>query len=382
VRRSMPKGFAVLLVLAAVLVPAAMAASQHRQHPSLNLALVPLPKARLGPAAAGLDLAPGSGKETDGSGREIGYELLYGSPFLSNPGLDEVVTRVERFKTRRDANQSLALSKKQLLGELANFTQLNLTSTTSPLSISGIGDRRWGVLATFSVANYGSLYDAFESFSDGKYVLELVVVAGSQDLATTFVAAKAHMFDRRLDLGFDGRLHGHPVALPKFPPKLGPPASGPDPATAVLQTSDLPGSQVDYEDYSWLSGALSAYAVNFQPAGGAYDSVNQIVSVMPTTNGAAFVDAFIGAEELAFLVAFHPGSTVASTPVDVSAAGDEAQAAIASVTGPSLTANVAVVTLHSGPLADIVLAESKTTIDPATVQTLAQSAATRLDAAH
>ncbi len=376
VRGSMLKGVAVALVAAAVLAPAAAAKPYH---PTLNLALVPLSKAALGSEARGLPIAPGSGAQYDGVGHVSGYALDYGSLFLARPGLDEVSTGVDAYKTMRAAERALRDDRKSDVGLLANFTQLNLTATGASFSVPAIGDSHWTRAETFSVANYGSFSFAIEAFRDGKYVLHVAVAAGSQDLATFYAAVKARALDRRLQLGLAGRLHGRRVRLPSFR-QPGPPASGLDPGTMVLQTSDLAGSQIQGEEYDYFPGALSSYDLSFQPAG-SFDSVEQTVSVMPSTTSAAFAAAFLGVEEIAFSVNFAGTADTVVTPVDVSAAGDEAQAAVVSISTSRLHENVAVVTLHSGAVADIVFAENPTTIDPTDVQALAQAAAARLDAA-
>jgi hypothetical protein len=373
----MLKGLAVAIVVAAVVVPTAAAKSHH---PDLKLALLPLPKAKLGSAAAGLKLSPGSGPRSDGSsGQTTGYVLTYGSLFLANPGLDEVETGVEVYKTPRAAKRAVKQDRKSYFGSsglFENLTQLNLTAVEAPLSVPAIGDSHWAALLSLSVLNYGSVYYIVEEIRDGKYVLELAVAAGSQDLATSYAASKTRVLDRRLHLGLNGRLHGRPVALPKFR-KPGPPASGLDPATAVLQTSDLPGSQIEDDGYGNLLGGLSNYYVDFEPAG-SFDDASQIVSVMASTNSAGFLSGFLGAEIVAFGFSV-PGAQV--TPVDLSAVDDEAQAAIVSASVSGQTTYEAVVTLHSGAVSDIVAAESSATIDASDVQTLAQAAANRLDAA-
>jgi hypothetical protein len=314
-----------------------------------------------------------------------GYSLTYGSLFLDTPGLDEVAMIVDGYKTTRAARRALKQQRKEYLGGssyVKNLTQLNLTATEASLAVPAVGDSRFGALLTLSVPTYGSVYLVDEEIRDGKYILQLTVAAGSQDLATSYAAAKARLFDRRLHLGLNGRLHGRSVRIPKLR-KQGPPKSGLDPATAALQTSDLPGSQIDFGGYDGFTGAgaLSSYTRNFQPAA-PFDIVSQIVSVMPSTNGAAFTSALLGAELIAFgLSNAGSGSTTQVTPVDVSAVGDEAQAAIVSVSGSGPMRDVAVVTLHSGAVADIVIAESAATIDPSAVQSLAHAAADRLDAA-
>jgi len=383
VRSAMLKCLAAALVVAAVLVPAAAAKSHSSAR---KLALMPLPKSKLGSAAAGLKITFGSGPQPTYSseqrklGRVTGYALIYGSLFLANPGLDEVETQVDEYKTARQAKHALPYWKKEYFsGAVTHLTQLNLTATVSSLSVPAVGDRHWAKMLTLSVPNYGSVYYVYEEFSDGKYVLDLGVAAGSQDLAMSYAAAKARVLDKRLHLGLSGRLHGHRVALPRLP-HSGPPATGPDPKTAVLQTSDLSGSEIEYEGYGSFSGALSSYGLEFDPAS-SFDYVSQNVLVMPSTNGAGFVASYFGAEILA-VVAAHagPGNTV--TPVDVGAVGDEAQAATVSISDGADTAAVVVITLHSGPVADFVLAVRENgTIDASEVQTLAQAAATRLDAA-
>jgi hypothetical protein len=398
----MLKCLGVALVLAAVLVPTAAARSHHSalklgllslptaklvpaaaakpHHSTLKLALVPLPKAKLGSAAAGLHIALGSGPQYgDYPGAATGYALDYGSIFLANPGLDEVTTGVEVYKSARAAKRAVNHDKKNDFGSssiFGNLTQLNLTASEEPLVLAPVGDHGWATLISLSVVNYGSVYLVEDEFSDGKYVLNLAVAAGSQDLATSYAASKARMLDRRLHLGLSGRLHGHPVRLPKSRDP-GPPASGLDPKTAALQTSDLPGSAIYGDGYGSVFGALSSYEVDFEPAG-PFDDASQIIGVMPSTNSAGFVTGFLGAEFVAFGVSQPGGGSVA--PVDVSAVGDEAQAAIVSNSDPD-GVNIAVVTLHSGAVSDVVIAESSAAIDPVDVQTLAQSAATRLDAA-
>jgi hypothetical protein len=332
VRSSMLKGLAVAIVVAAVVVPAA-AAKPH--HSALNLALIPLPKARLGAAAAALTVTSSqSGAFTNGKA-EAGYQLTYGSPFLSNAGLDYVETFVNEYKSVRAAKRDLVANKKEALRNLAIFTglsQLNLTASGQPTAVPGIRHSHWAVLETFSVANYGSVYLVGVDYRDGKYILESAAAAGSQQLALSHAATDARILDGRLHLGLKGRLHGHPVELPK-PPKPGPPASGTDPAMAVLQTSDLAGSLIEDKGYSSSEAALSSYELSFHPAG-SFDSVQQTVTLMPSVNSAAFVAAFSGAIDIELFSGLSGGTV---SPVDVSAVDDDAQAAIISSSGSGAT---------------------------------------------
>jgi hypothetical protein len=376
----MVKGLAVALVAAAVLVPTATAQSHNT---TLKLPLVPLSKTRLGAAAAGLHIAPGSGPVLRGHrGFVAGYGLDYGSIFLANTGLDSVNTSVDEYTTARRAQRALTYDKDDFHPGSGNFTELNLTYAGGPLTVPAIGNSHWAAIQGYSVLNYGSAYVVGEGFRDGRFVLDVEVAAGSQDLATSFATAKARALDERLHLALNGRLHGRPVPLPKLT-KPGPPATGLDPVTAVLQTSDLPGSTIEHEGYGYpvldglFSGAFSEYDREFQPAG-AFGRVSQSVIVMPSTNSGGFVAGYSPGWLVLSLSSFSGGTP---TPVDVSSVGDEAQATIIPMSAPFVWASVAVVTLHSGRAADFVLAESSTTIDPSAVQTLAQAAANRLDAA-
>ncbi len=401
-RSSILKCVAATLVVAAVLVPAASAkshpallkpaflplsgaklgAAAGKSRPTtLKLALVPLPKAKLGAAAAGLTIAFGSGPQYDAPGNPTGYALGYGSLFLANTGLDEVETAVEVYKTERAARHAVKHDRRTFdsRSEIANLTQLNLTATEASLKAPSVGDTNWATLISLSVLNYGSVYLVDEEIRDGKYVLTLNIAAGSQDFATSYAAAKAQMLDRRLHLALGGRLHGHPVKLPKFR-RPGPPASGLDPKTAALQTSDLPGSTIADDGYGSIFGALSSYSVDFEPAG-SFDDASQIISVMPSTTSAGFLSGFLGADLVALPLSLPGATDPQVTPVDVSAVGDEAVAEIVSVSHSNQTAYFAVITLHSGAVSDVVYADSQHTIAASDIQTLAQAAATRLDAA-
>ena len=113
-------------LVAAVLVPSA-SASHHRH--TVKLALVPLPKSALGPAAASFSLAYDSGPVSNANaaahtsdataktfkklGRLAGYGLEYGNAFTGAAGVTDVRTNVEVYKTARDARRALVFWKKE-----------------------------------------------------------------------------------------------------------------------------------------------------------------------------------------------------------------------------------------------------------------------------
>jgi hypothetical protein len=100
---------------------------------------------------------------------------------------------------------------------------------------------------------------------------------------------------------------------------------------------------------------------------------------MPTPASAAYRAAFTGAGWIASDLFFAGPAYTQIIPVDVSAAGDNAQAAIVEISGGGQTLNEAVVALNAGPASDFLVADSSTAINPADVQNLAQTAANRLN---
>lgn len=374
------KGLAVAALIAAVGVPTASAKAQAR----IKLPLIPLQKPELGSAASALTISLGSGPQpNEGSrklkqlGRITGYQLIYGNLLIAGSGLDSVQTSVAKYKTAADAKHALSFWKKLTLAQTAGVSQLDLKATTAQTSVPRIGQGRWGTVATYSIPNNTSLYFVNEEFADGRFVLDLAIGAGSESFAKAYAKKTAHALDRRLHLAVAGRLHGRPAKLPTQP-KTGPPPTGPDPASLVLTASDLPASKVQQQGYDWVPVALSTYDLALEPAG-PFDDLFQTVSVMPTPASAAYRAAFTGAGWIASDLFFAGPAYTQIIPVDVSAAGDNAQAAIVEISGGGQTLNEAVVALNAGPASDFLVADSSTAINPADVQNLAQTAANRLN---
>ena len=383
------KSVAVAALAAAFLVPAAAATSS----PRVKVPILPLPKSALGSAAAALDLQFGSGIESDQEaayeagvspkrikklGRITGARLIYGSLFLAGNGLDEFQTSVDEYKTARDAKRALPFWKKQSSFDVQSYSQLNLTASRAPLSVPRIGGGRWATLDTFSVPGTTSLYYLSEEFCDGRFVIDVTIAADSESSAKAFAKTVARAVDKRLHVALAGRLHGKAIKPPGRP-QVGPPASGPDPSGMVLTTSDFPLSQLQQQGYDWLPESLSTYDVLLSPAG-AFDDVFQSVSLMPNPTSAAYVAALDGAGEIAGELAFAGASFTQVTPVDMTGVGDDAQGAILEISGGGQTLNEAVVTLNAQSVADVVIADSSSTISASDVQSMAHRAATRLNA--
>lgn len=147
----------------------------------------------------------------------------------------------------------------------------------------------------------------------------------------------------------------------------------------MLNASDLRSATLQQEGYDSVPVAVSTYDVVYSPAG-SFDDIFQSVSVMPTSASAAYSAAFGGADWIAGDLFFAGPAYTKVTPVDVSSAGDNAQAAIIEISGNGETLNEAVLTLNTGPASDLVIADSTSAIDPGDVQNLAQTTANRLNA--
>jgi hypothetical protein len=368
------------------------AASSSASSRRVNVGLLPLAKSALGSPAASLELMPGSGAQSDQEaaweagvspkkikkmGRLTGYRLIYGSIFNAGNGLDELQTSVDEYKTSRDAKKALPFWKKLTLTDTTGLTQMNLVATQAAISVPRIGSRRWALLDTFSVTGVTPIYYLSEEFSDGPFVVDVVIAADSESAAKAFAKKTAGAVNKRIQRALAGHLHGKVIKGPGAP-KVGPPASGPDPKTLTLTDADFPLSQVQQEGYDWLPSALSTYDVIIAPAG-SFDVVFQSVSLMQSQTSAVYAAAFNGAEELAAQLYFAGAAFTQVTPVDLTTVGDGAQGAILEISGGGQTLYEAVVTLNTSSVADTVIADSSAAVSAQDVRALAQKAADRLN---
>ncbi|HJU37079.1 MAG TPA: hypothetical protein VJ716_06660 [Gaiellaceae bacterium] len=389
----MKKVLLVAALTAVVLVPAAAASSSHR----VKLSLVPLPKSALGAAARGLTVARGSGviSNTAASnnsitanpttfaklGRLTGYDLTYGDRYSGRPGVTEIATGIDKYKTAAGARRGLAFWRKDdaKIGVLGSY---GLAVSVRSLKAPKAGKRRFAEGTTFSVPNAAPVALVDEQFTDGRYLLRVEVGAGSLSAGSRLAAKLARKLDHRLRLAEAGHLRGKPV---KLPPRLavGPPAGGPDLATLALTTADL-GGQATIVDHAYETPgppSLSEYQLDMQPAG-RFSALTQLLGWFPSVNEATVFGRFTGAA-FAYVLGsgLGTGGSGHFTPVDLSTVGDGAFGGIVSVsqTGQP-TIYLAIVSLSSGQVEDLVLTSSDSATQPADVVNLAQATANRLNA--
>lgn len=386
----MKKVLFVAVLAAAVLVPAASASKARR----VNLALVALPKSALGSAAHSLALAHDSGVVSNADavnnavaatagrikslGRVTGYTLDYGDTFSGKPGITAVDTSVDRYKTAADAKRGLAFWKLNdaLIGPLGKSSTVSVR--VQSVKLRKLGSARFGTAATISVANHTPLTLVDAQAADGQYVVEAQAASGSPGAAKALASKLLQKLDQRLHLALAGRLHAKPVKLlPAL--KAGAPTGGPDLGTATLTTADLGSATITDQGYDVDKQALSAYALFMQPAGH-FDDLSQEIEWYSSPNDASFIAAFQGAVFTNTLAAIL-GNSATQTPVDVSSVGDSAQATIlASTPGTGAPVYLAVVILTRGQATDLVFTQGQSPIQSSDVTSLAQAAATHLDA--
>lgn len=374
-------------------MPAGSASRSHR----VKLAVVALPKSALGVAGRSLAVSPDSGAVSnagatgksisagphtfDNFGRITGYVLSYGDPYSGGSGITSIETGVDKYKTAAGAKRGLAFWRKDdpKINVLAPY---GVVATVKALKPSKIGTHRFAEAATYAIPNAAPVTLVDEQFSDGRYVLQVDVGAGSLSEAFHAAGKLARTLDHRLRLAEAGHLRGKPV---KVPPQLdrGPPQGGPELGMLALTSSDFGGqATITEQGYNTPSTpSLSTFVEDMEPAGGFAD-LAQVIDWFPHANDATVLGRFEGVG-YAYglgegLLTGVPGQF---TQVDLSTVGHSAYGGIVSATPHGRpTVYFVIVTLSSGQAADLILAISESQVQSGDVVNLAQAAANRLDA--
>lgn len=361
-----------------VFVPAASATRSH----SVRLAVVPLPKSVIGAAAQSFSLAHDSGRVSNSSaaahtsdataktfrkmGRVDGYALEYGNAFTGAAGITAVRTSIEQYRTAADARRALGFWQKED-AELGKLDNPDFSVTSVPVDVPAPAARtsRFAYLTSYSASNIAPVAGIDEQVADGRFVLSVIVTAGTASDAVALAPTLAQKLDARLRLARNGRLHARPVKLPRK--KAGPPPGGPDLSALALRKADLPGKISVTKGYIADPAAISDYSVFMLPAG-PFDALDQEIEWYPAANEASFYADFEQATMLA-----QKGTTA----LDLSAVGDGAQGSIA----PSSDYSGGQVFFSSGHLAEFIFVAKEGKISSQAVTNLAQAAANRIDAA-
>jgi hypothetical protein len=384
----------VAVVVGAILCAPVASAASGKHSPRLRLPLVPLQQAQFGPVGASLALqwfdsgsvsnnaaafnAPGPAdpKKLKKMGRVTGYLLDYGIAYSGGTGVTEIKTGVDEYRTSPDATKALPFWRKQDTYGARSFRQLGVNLTFASQKVKKIGSSRFAYLTSMSVSGADPIYTLDEQFVDKRFILDTSVTAGTKAEALRQAPLLASILDHRLRLMLAGRLSGHAASIPVFP-NPGPPPGGPDLSAFVLQPSDLsPSTIVISQGYSIDTEAISSYGIDLRPAG-VYGEVVEGINWYANANEATWEGTFSGDE----IAAFAKLAGAGVTSVDVSAAGDNAMAAILPIgTGAGGNGSTALISLWQGQATDIVIAQSASQMTASDVQSLAQKAADRLNA--
>lgn len=359
-------------VVALVVVPTASASGAQR----VKLALVPLPRPVIGSAAQGFSLAPSSGvvsnaaaasSTRDGTaakfrklGRLSGYVVEYGDAFTGAPGITDVHTGIEQYKTARDARRGLAFWQKED-SKLGAVSQPGYAVTNVLVHVPAVGKKRFAHLTSYSASNIAPVSGLDEQVLEGRYILDVIVTAGTPAAARKL----AKKLDARLRLALEGRLRGKPVKLPAKA-KPGPPPGGPDLSLLALEASDLTGQVTVDKGYLFDPAAISDYSVFMLPAG-QFDVLDQEIEWYRSANEASFFADF---ENAAWRGQPH------TTALDLSSLGDGAQGSVTA--GSSYSSGLVV--LSTGRLAEFIFLSDQGAMATGEVTSVAQAAASRIDA--
>jgi hypothetical protein len=373
------RGLFVAALAAAILVPTALASRAHR----VQLALVPLPKSAIGPPAHGFALAYDSGAVSnaaaashtaDGTpatfkklGRVGGYALEYGNAFTGAVGVTDIRTGIEQYKTSAGARRALAFWKKED-AKLSALDNPGFTVTSIPVKVpaAASGTSHFAYLTSYSASNIAPVSGIDEQVADGRYVLDVIVTAGTASTAKALAPKLARKLDARFRLARKGRLHAKPVKLPKL--TAGPPPGGPDLSALALRASDLVGKVTVDKGYAADPAAVSDYSVFMLPAG-QFDALDQEIEWYPVANEASFFADFENAAALA-----QHGATA----LDLSGLGDGAQGSVTQ--GSQLSTGQ--VFFSTGHLAEFIFVGNQgAAVGTGDVMSVAQAAANRIDAA-
>jgi hypothetical protein len=361
-----------------VFVPAASATRSH----SVRLAIVPLPKSVIGAAAQSFSIAHDSGRVLNASaaahtsdattktfkkmGRLDGYALEYGNAFTGAAGITAVRTSIEQYKTAADARRALGFWQKED-AELSKLDNPDFSVTSVPVDVPAPATRtsRFAYLTSYSASNIVPVAGIDEQVADGRYVLSVIVTAGTASDAVALAPTLAQKLDARLRLARSGHLHARPVKLPKQ--KAGPPPGGPDLSALALRKADLLGKVGVTKGYIADPAAISDYSVFMLPAG-PFDALDQEIEWYPAANEASFYADF---EQAAML------AQKGTTALDLSGIGDGAQGSVS----PSSQYSGGQVFFSSGHLAEFIFVAKDGSISSQAVTRIAQAAANRIDAA-
>jgi len=365
-----------------------------------SLALMPLARAQLGPAARALPLDPYSGVQTNADatrnatgrvtvaqltrlGRLTGYALDYddsaGHALDAGHGLLEVTTEVDRYRSAAAARAGVAFWRRDD-ADLAPLRSAGIAVTERFFAPAHLGRSTFGAEAAVTVPGKRPVYGVDIYFARGALVGEVSVTAADPASRRAYAEGLAGELARRIALVVAGRNAGAPVALPPTVTP-GPPPNGPELSRLAITTADLgPVSIVKQQGYDVDLDLkpVSEYTRSFTPAG-LYVTLQEQVALFHSATEASYTFATLSAGMGSALVIGEVGAKVTTLRRVPVHGGDEAAAVLVDFTLKAVPIRMAIVVVRTGATTEMIWAGDRATmtISDASVQALASLAAQR-----
>jgi hypothetical protein len=346
-----------------------------------RLAIMVLPRAAFGPAAASLPVDSDSGVvstadevRTTGDprvsaaslarlGRTAGYGFaLVGVPALSSGhGLVSVGSEVELFKTSRGAGEYArvrAAVAAHPRGEAA-LQPLLAGVKVSSFRVAGLAHQAFAVRVAGRLGTV-TVTESTVGIRVGRALATLDVVEAAGASASVHKLARA--LERRVTGVLAGRIHGRPERLPAYTRtplgRLGRPRGGPDLARMALAPKDFsPRAKLQHQGYRRNRDDVAEYVRTLGPiklGRSVISGVESDVELQRSAPDALGAVTFIGRAldgpggRRVFERAFGAGPEIEAFAFDVLAAGDAAYAVRATLKTPKGRVESAVIQIAVG----------------------------------
>jgi hypothetical protein len=397
----------VLAVVAAGLAASSSAVAAGPAITPAQLALMPLPKAALGPSALSLPLDPDSGVQTNADaasnafgrvaaadlariGRLSGYDLDYndaaGKAIVAGHGLLEAETGVELYRDPASATRGLAFWRQDTT-RAAKLHTPGLAFSMTPFPVNGLGPSTFSVSASIKLKGKPPFYGAQIMFQVDRLLAAVSLSSPQASEVQQLAPPLARQLKARIGLVLAGKISGAPVPLPGKA-KAGPPPNGLDLSALALRPGDLGQSRLVSQGYRLDTdlNPISEYQRELSPAG-SFANFREQVALFHSPTEASYtfgllaellsstqaMKTILGAEKSRDLRSW------VATPVSVNA-GDEARAVVAKLGGATgVTGYAGFVIVRVGSTTEFVavVGPAALPIQPAALRRLAAQTAER-----
>ena len=253
--------------------------------PQNPLAILVVPRAALGKAAANLQIELISGATTNAraaddsfdpndtaasvtkAGRVTGFTLLYGdvgyTALRQGKGLIDLGTSIDLFKT---AGQTAAYERKSVRATRVGGRDVSgvVIERKSTFNVRGLGPGAIGVRVVQRVG-HKRIYSTYVDFQIDRLLGEAIVTRGDAASADAQAVSIARVLSGRIIAFAQGTLSAQPVTLPRPLGTRKPGKSAPDLEAMVVATEDLKGKGgVFDQSFQPDDNAIASYVREFR----------------------------------------------------------------------------------------------------------------------